>query len=197
MGDLIRSTSAKKDIKWIKYFIAFVFGGMIAGLIMLGMILVGGAGPMNAIDTMKKGLVNMNGKMDIASDYTVFLYKMLKDKFPANQVEVTSRQVLGSIENVNKITARSNFLLNSVNPENVGKTIDNVNRVIDSITQDDITLIKTKVHNILDTADNLLKSISPETITGVLNTVSQIDTAKLNGAIETLANLHQIVLNLK
>lgn len=174
-------------------------GVQITGLIFLCAImamfiilLAGGLQTTVVMNSMKKGMDDMNGQMMQGSR----MVKNLAVKFPANQPELTARQLLGIIANVDKLTARSQYLLDHVEAEAIGETVKSVNKIIGAVSPDEIELVKTRALGIVSKVDNILAGVDPAKIAGLLDTIGKIDPKQLNALISMVSKLHEIKIQL-
>ena len=159
-------------------------------------LLVGGAPLYGATMGMSAKMTNMNGKMNIGSEYVVGGYNVIKDKFPTNQIEMSVRQILNTIENGHKISARSELLLNSISPETVAKLIQNFNRIMEYVSVEEANTVKLQAMKIIANVERITSAVPPETVIKLLDTLSNINAAKLNGLFDSISKLHEITMKI-
>lgn len=157
-------------------------------------LVAGGYGSMQTVNVMRDGLGDMNSKMtkmtQPADAMTDFVNR-LTSKFPANQAEVSTRQILGALENGNKITARINYLL-----QNIDETsIRSLNGIMASLSADDVNTIKANALNIITRVEQIVSNIEPAKISTVLQTIGQLDSQQFNALLKNLAGVHELKIN--
>ena len=175
-----------RNADWWRVFLSLVIIGMIAG------IMGGGIPVYNNMNEMKQGLNYMKGVMEQATGYGTYAFSSLKDKFPTNQIEVSTRQLIGAIENGHKISARSEYLLSHVHPESISKAFD----LIGAVTPEDVVEIKTRVKSILKHTDDMLAAVPADKLVSFITTIAGIDSVKLNTLIDNMSKLHEIKIQI-
>jgi len=170
---------------------------MVTGMfVMFIILLTGGLQTTTVMKRMDIGMISMNAKMDKGEKAITKVVTHLKKKFPSNQPEVTTRQILGIIENVHKISARAEFLLNSVKPGSIGGIADRLQVMMGAISPQEIENIKLHLMSIIARADTIVSSIPSDKITNLITTISNLDTNKINKLIDTFSRLHEIKIKI-
>ena len=185
--------------KYLRRLLWFCGIGLAAVLAIMGMlagIMGGGVKTMSQMDSMKRGMDDMNGQMTKSSDAVSDFVIQLKGKFPSNQPEVTTRQILGIIENAHQIAARTQYLMNHVEPEDIGSLLKNVNKVLGAVSPQDLDTLKTQALQIIQHVDALVTQIDPTTISNALQMISSLDSTKINSLIGMVGALHEIKIQL-
>jgi hypothetical protein len=167
-GDLIIKTNYLRRLLW---FVGFILGLNIAGIVLLA-IMMGGASDTPVMMTrMDSGMAKMVGSMDDGKQAVEIVVKYIKDKFPPDQLEVTTRQILGIIENVYKVSSTA------VSPQEVEN-------------------VKLHVMSIIERADTIVSSIPSDKITDLITTISRIDTVKINELLAKFNDLREIKIGI-
>lgn len=159
-------------------------------------LLAGGIMTTSTMNQMKSGMDNMNGQMNQGSEAAAKFIGDLKGHFPVDQPVVTTRKMLGIINDAKKISARASYLLNNVQPEAIGSTIAHVNTLMGAFTPADVVSAKEHVLNLVAKIDTMVSAIPPEKITQLLTTIGSIDSAKLNTFIDHLNKIGEIKIQL-
>jgi hypothetical protein len=169
---------------------------LIAITTMFIILLAGGLETKGTMDIMKSVMNKMYGQIKDTVDSGSGVANLLKEKFPANQPEVSLRQIIGTLENANKISARSEYLLNSVEPEAFGTTVKNINKIIGTVSTEDINAISKHALSIVSQVDNILSQVKPEKVDKLLDVIGKIDTVALNALIAMVTNVHEIKIQI-
>lgn len=141
----------------------------------------------NRIQSMRSELSEINSK---------FTQPEIFSKFPANQIELTTRQILSIIENTHKISARSKFLLEKMEPEYTVAMVGDLKTIVE------------RIGNLLEknTTDKLLQmvdQINRIPVKKVGESLALLDIGKLNQLAEStrsiedkLSKLHEIKIQI-
>jgi uncharacterized protein YoxC len=167
---------------------------MVASLTTMGItiaLLAGGYGTVQTMNVMRDGMGDMNSKMSQGTDAVAGVVAQLKSKFPANQLEVSTRQVLGTLENGNKISARFNHLLQHVD-ENA---IRSINGIVASFTPQDVDALKTHALGTLAKINQIVADIDSAKVAALIETFGGLDAKQINALIGVIAKLHEIKIN--
>lgn len=183
----------KPTARWAQYvglaFVAAIMGMFIA-------LLAGGLQTTVVMDHMKRGMDDMNSQMKMGADAAAKFVTSLKGKFPVNQPEVTTRQMLGIVENAHKISARVQYLLENVQPAAIGLTVQNINKILGALTPDDVETIKQKILSITAHIDADIASIPADKVAALITTISKLDSEKINILIDNISKLHEIKIQI-
>ncbi|MDB9801281.1 hypothetical protein OAB94_02770 [Flavobacteriaceae bacterium] len=182
-----------RKLFWNAIYSNIVVSGILACFIVL---LAGGIMTTTTMNSMKTGMDDMNGQMSLGSKAATKFITGLKGKFPINQPEVTTRQLLGTVDNIHKITARAQFLLNHIKPETIATTVEHINMLMGAVSAEEVQSIKGHIVNIIDKIDQIVTSIPPEKITDLLTTISSLDSVKINSLVDMIGKLHEIKIQL-
>lgn len=167
---------------------------MVASLTTMGIciaLLAGGYGTVQTMNVMRDGMGDMNSKMSQGTDAVAGVVAQLKSKFPANQLEVSTRQVLGTLENGNKISARVNYLLQNID-ENAVRSL---NGIVSSLTAQDVDTLKAHALGTLAKVNQIVADIDATKVAGLIDTVAGLDSKQINALISVVAKLHEIKIN--
>jgi len=157
-------------------------------LIMFIVLLAGGINTTTVMNGMEKKMNSMDSKIPDIDALTL----QLKSQFPSDQAEVTVRQVLGIISNLKKISERTSFLLGNVESESIGKIVNQVSKVVGSVSQHEIKNIKLHLMSIVERVDTIVSSLPAETINELVSSLSKLDTNKINNLVGEVAKIHEI-----
>lgn len=174
--------------------IGLAFVGAIMGMFIA--LLAGGLQTTVVMNSMKKGMDDMNGQLTQSVQAGTALVNHLKTKFPANQPEVTTRQILGVVENVHKISARAQLLVGSVEPDAFGQTVKNINKFMGAVSPEEIDAVKGHALSIVARVDALVAQIDGAKIDKLLEVAGKLDAAQLNALVATIAKIHEIKIQL-
>jgi len=135
--------------------------------------------------TMNRDMTKMVNKMDLGEEAINNIVGQLQSKFPANQPEISARQILGIIENVHNI-------VKSVKPGSIRNIVD----LAGSVSPQEIENTKHHVMNIIARVDMIVSSIPVDNIDKIVAALSLIDTTKINSLMETISKLHEIKIQI-
>jgi len=171
------------------------FGTLVVNLALMGMvigIMAGGLRTMGQMDNMEKGMVEMMQGKEAATQ----ALQGLQGKFPANQMEVTTRQVLKIIEDVRMLTARAQEMTQHIEPNVVSKSVQNVNKLMDSISPSEVDQFKAHLLAIGSQLQKITTEINPQNVKQIVTNVAKINIPQINSVIDHLAKLHQIEIKI-
>lgn len=141
----------------------------------------------NRIQSMRSELSEINAK---------FVKPEIFSKFPSNQIELTTRQILSIIENTHKISARSKFLLEKMEPEYTVAMVGDLKTIVERIGN---LLEKNTTDKLLEMVDQ----INRIPVKKVGESLALLDMNKLNQLAEStklieekLKNLHEIKIQI-
>lgn len=142
----------------------------------------------NRIQSMRSELSEINAKFPQSSE--------IFSKFPSNQIELTTRQILSIIENMHKISARSKFLLEKMEPEYTVAMVGDLKTIVERIGN---LLEKNTTDKLLEMVDQ----INRIPVKKVGESLALLDMNKLNQLAEStklieekLKNLHEIKIQI-
>jgi len=159
-------------------------------------LLAGGYGTVQIMTRMDGGMSLMTKRVTDGGELVDNIVKGLSGKFPANQPEVTTRQVLAMIENANRIAARTQYLLQHLEPEGIGQTVHHFNKIMGAMSGQEIQSFKTSVLNTAKNLEKITASINPADVARVVQKVGQLDTVQFNLLAKTVAKIHEIKIQL-
>lgn len=157
-------------LKWVA---RFAFVGVVAVITLLALILGLGVGAYKSSDMLTetgRATVGMHNETLEMRHNVEAKYRQFRKQFPDNQEAVTVNQVLETIENASKISARLKYLLQNVEPDTVGNLVTHVESITGMV--DDATIAQVK--GVLQHVSELLSSIKPETVEAVQSMVQNI-----------------------
>lgn len=168
-GNIIMKPIYLRRILW---FLGIIMVINIAGIALLG-VMVGGAKDTPVMMTrMDDGMAKMVGDMGEGKQALINVVNHLKTKFPPNQLEQTTRQVLGIIKNVYKVSE------NAVSPREVENA-------------------KLHIMSIIERVDTIVSSIPADNIARLMTTISNVNTSKINELIDSIIKIHEIGIKIK
>lgn len=119
-------------------------------------------------------------------------------KFPPNQEELALKQVFGIIENVHKITSRTEFLLNHLEPNTLPNLITSVDHLVSKVelmVQNVDPRETTKLMMMIGHVQELIASITPAQIQKVVNGVGETSEhlGHMSGQAEQAGLLNRVI----
>lgn len=140
------------------------------------------------IQSLRSELSEINGKFPQSSE--------IFSKFPGNQIELTTRQIFSIIENMHKISARSKFLLEKMEPEYTVSMVGDLKTIVERMSN---LLEKNTTDKLLEMVDQ----INRIPVKKVGESLALLDMNKLNQLAEStklieekLKNLHEIKIQI-
>jgi len=156
----------------------------ITTMVLFIVLLAGGLKTTTIMNRMDSQMSEMTGQMKQVGETGASLALQLKDKFPANQPEISLKQVLGIISNGQQISNHLNELIGKVDEGSVKHTTE----LIKSIRPDDI-------NNVISSVTTLVKNIDAEKINNVLTAVGTVKIDALNTLLKRITEIHKAEIN--
>lgn len=138
---------------------------------------------------------NMMGKMTTSTESLGTLNETLVDlstNFPKNQMEVTTKQVFGMIQNAYLLTSRAKFLTDDVKPTDIGTITNKIAEFVSNVSPGELS---SHVDKIVKQLDAVIAHIDPDAISKVLKTASEVDMTQLNKFVDRVNKLHEIKID--
>jgi hypothetical protein len=139
------------------------------------------------IQSLRSELSEINAK---------FVQPEIFSKFPSNQIELTTRQILSIIENTHKISARSKFLLEKMEPEYTVAMVGDLKTIVERMSN---LLEKNTTDKLLEMVDQ----INRIPVKKVGESLALLDMNKLNQLAEStklieekLNKIHEIKIQI-
>lgn len=155
------------------------FVGLVAVITLLAVILGLGVGAYKSGDMMSRmneSTSYMKDEMRDTKKSAATYLQRLKSLFPVNQDEVTTRQVLGIVENVHKITARAEQLLTQVEPETITAMVAHLGTIAERVDAMSARVDDTQIQRVLATVahvQELVAGVTPEQVNAVIAGLSE------------------------
>lgn len=166
------------------WFIGIIMVFNIGMFAMFIVLLAGGINTTSVMNGMTKTMYSMDGKIP---DINEFL-----NKLPPKEKDLIKKQVMGILSDVKKISERTVFLLNNVKSESVGKIVNQVGNVMESVSAHEIKNVKLHLMSIVERIDTIVSSLPAETINEIATNLSKLDTGKINNLVGEVAKIHEI-----
>lgn len=116
----------------------------------------------------------------------------LKDKFPANQAELTIGQVLGMISDGKNITERIIELTKNVDDQ----TVRHMNTLIQAVDPAEVNSLVSYTQQTLTLANGLLASVDAKKINAVLTMFGNVKIEEINSLLKKISDLHELKIQL-
>lgn len=183
------------DALWmrrIQNILLVIMSMTIASTVILIVFAAGGYGAQKNVVEMKSMMGTMT-KSTGALDQLNETVSNLSTKFPKNQMEVTTKQILGMIQNAYLLTSRGKFLTDDVKPSDIGTILNKAAEFVSNISP---TEISTNVDKIIKRVNAVITHVDPVAIDKILTAASKIDMTQLNKFVDRVNKLHQIKIDL-
>lgn len=147
------------------------------------------------IDDMVTKMTKMTNGSDAVTD--------LLKKFPENQMELTVRQAFSTLANLERISARMQFLLERTEPKQVEDFIKGVTDKLAAINGVDLQHASGQILGLVEHANRIMAGVQTDHVTGIFSMLSQLDATKFNALVENtkaieerLRSLHEIKISI-
>lgn len=167
------------NLKYIKRIATIAAVGLFVVTGLLIAVVVALYGAYQSSDMMTKtseSTVAMHTEtQEMRTNVESWIHKFRKE-FPSNQEVLTTQQILGTIENIHKISARGEYLLSNIEPESLPNVVKNLNGVLEKFQKMTNNVDKSQMDRIMATAfhlSELVAGISPTQINQFMGGISE------------------------
>lgn len=178
-------------IRWIFYIVLAGFF-VVMGLLIAMVVLLAGAYQSSGIMTKTgESTVGMRKDMLDLKEKAEKEFESLKKHFPVNQDVLTSKQILGIVENLHQITSRIDFILEHVDPKIANSMAAHINKILSGITPQQIHAISESVVSMANNLNHMTGEADKNHLIANLNTLVN----NVENIAKQVNTMHKITLD--
>ena len=152
-------------------------------------MLAGGYTTVQTVNDMKSDMKEMKRGMQELSAGPKLIARKLEGKFSDDQIEITTKYVLGIVENVYNIS-------NNLDIESIGKIANQFDTFMNTFSLQEMENVKIHMTSIITGVDSIVSSIPADKIANFITTMGKIDMVKINNLVDSFSKLHEIKINI-
>ncbi len=179
------------------YYTNAVLTALLITLIVVVIVAAVNAVPVkNVVEDIHARMVTMDNGLRGVIDPVTRLASHLVGKFPDTQPEQTTRDFVSSIEYSRQVLALLHTLMENLDTENLNAVLAGAARLSNTMTSNDITVIKAHIMGMTEKADELLGPVKSEDLAAVMHVMGTLKAELINAALQRVETLHRLTINI-